>query len=89
MTLLVAQLTSLFNKDREHNEKISAFLASYKDNQDPANKTLESGLDPLYILVIAIQKANAANTTDFLSISQLDVKEPKTYKQAMSRPHAQ
>ncbi len=76
---LVAQLTSLLNKDWEDDAKVSAFLASYCDqDQDPGDKALESKLDPLHILATAIQKANAANTADFSLTSQLDVKEPET-----------
>lgn len=45
MTPLIAQLTSLLNKNWEDSKKITAFVASCKDNQDPGNKTLKSGLN--------------------------------------------
>ncbi len=87
---LVAQLTSLLDKDWEDYAKVSAFLASCCDqDQDPGNKALESKLDPLHILATAIQKANAANPADFSSTSQLDVEEPETYERAMSGPNTQ
>ncbi len=70
--------------------KVSAFSAScFDQDQDPPNKALESKLDPLHIIGIAIQKANAANPADFSSTSQLDVEEPETYKPAISGPRAQ
>ncbi len=88
--ILVAQLTSLLDKDWEDYAKVSAFLASsFGQDQDPGNEALESKLDPLYILATAIQKTNAANPADFSSISQLNVEEPETYEWAISGPHAQ
>lgn len=46
-------------------------------------------MDPFQVLAISIQKANAKNLADFLSATQLNVKKPETYKQAMGGPHAQ
>lgn len=50
---------------------------------------LKSEEDLLHILAISMQKANAASSAEFLSLSQFDIKKPKSYKQAINRPHVQ
>lgn len=61
--------------------KVSAFLASCNNqNHKPKNSTLQAKIDPIQIQAASIQKTNANNSADFLSIFQLDIKKTKTYK---------
>lgn len=50
---------------------------------------LNTGLDPLYILTNFLHKANFIDLDNFIFATQLDIKEPKTYKQTMSCSYAQ
>ncbi len=51
--------------------------------------TFEAAIDLFQILATSIQNVNVKNLVDFLSAIELDVKEPKTYKQAISGSYAQ
>lgn len=86
--ILLIQLALLFDKDWEAKEKIFAFLASYEEDHKLENNTCKAKIDLLHILATFIQKANVKNLVDFSSTSQLNVQEPETYKQAVSRLQA-
>lgn len=75
---LIALQTKLLDNDQKK-DHISI-------NQDKASDT---GLDPLHILAISLPKANSIDHGDFLFITHLNIKEPETYKQAMSCFHIQ
>ena len=78
---LITQLTQLFNKDWEEEERILAFLTSI----DQVKKTL----DWLYILATSFHKPNSTDPRDFVFSTQLDLKEPEIYEQAMSGSYTQ
>ena len=84
---LITQLAILLDNDWEENNKVTAFLASCY-NDDTVSKT-ETEIDSLHILATAIHKANARDASEFMSLTQLDVEEPKIYEQAMYGPHGQ
>lgn len=82
--MLITQFTSILNKNWEE-DQVSIFLILYQNTEDliPNN----DGQDFLDILAATIHKANVENLSDFFTISHLNVKEPKTYKQAMNKPN--
>lgn len=84
---LITQLATLLDNNWEESDKVTAFLASCK-NDDTGSK-VETETDPLHILATAIHKANAGDASEFTSSTQLDIKEPETYKQAMYGSHGQ
>lgn len=63
------------------------FLASCQSVEETVLNNDEQ--DPLHILVATIYKIHAKNPSNFSTTSHLNVEELETYKQAMSRPHAQ
>ncbi len=86
---LITELTLLLGKDWE-NDQVSAFLTTYKENEDKDSKKVSSiEQDPLHILATVIHKANTINPSEFTSSIQLNIKEPETYEQAISGPHVQ
>ncbi len=86
---LVTQLFTLLD-NWEQDTKVSVFLTSCcNQGQKSANEGLKTKEDPLHILAMHMQKANTASPAEFLSLSQFDVEELKTYEQAMNGPHIQ
>ncbi len=68
-------------------EVLITLLAKLLDNNWEEDHTsinqeylLNTGLDPLYILANFLHKANSIDSNDFIFGTQLDIKEPKTYK---------
>lgn len=55
-------------------------ISSCDQDQKLANKLFKNGENPLHILATLIQKVNLVNSANFLSLLQLGVKEPETYK---------
>lgn len=82
-TELIILLVNWLNNNWK-GEEISAFLSSI-DQED----TLNMALDPLQILGTILFKANSSDFGDFVLVTQLDIKEPETYKWAMSDSHAE
>lgn len=85
LNTLITHLISMLNEDWER-DQISTFLTLCQSTKNPVSNN--DGQDLLYILVATIHKANAKNPSNFSATSQLNVKEPETYKQTINRPHA-
>lgn len=77
----------MLDNDWEKSDKVTAFLAS-SYNHDSDSK-IELKTDSLHILATAIDKANIEDINEFTLLTQFNIKEPKTYKQAMYRSHKQ
>lgn len=85
--VLIIQLITLLENNWKKSNKVTAFLASYY-NDDTGSK-IKTEIDPFYILATATYKINTEDTSQFTSLTQLDVKKFETYKQAMYEPHRQ
>lgn len=83
----ITQLAILLDNDREKNDKVIVFLASYYNNNTGSKVKTET--NTLYILVTAIHKLNTGDTGKFTLSTQLDIKELEIYKLAMYRPDRQ
>lgn len=84
---LITQLVILLDNDWKEHNKVTVFLAScYNDDTD---SKVETKINPLHILATAIHKENARDVSEFTSSTQLNVKEPETYKRAIYGPHGQ
>lgn len=69
---------------------ISTFLTAYKKNKNADfSKANLIRQDLLHILATVIYKANIAKPSNLSSSTQLNIEEPKTYKQAINGPHVQ
>lgn len=75
---IIVKLTTLLDNDWEKSGKIIAFLASCYNN-DTGSK-VETKIDPLYILSIAIYNANIGDDNEFISSTQLNIKKVETYE---------
>lgn len=64
-------------------------MATCYDTSKEVGPKYDSGIEPLYILASVINKADVENASEFVMATQLDVKEPETYKWAMNGLHAQ
>lgn len=77
----IIELTLILERDWEEKVDIVTFIVFYKkQDHKPANSILDAEIDSFQILGTSIQKANTKNLADFLSATQLNVQEPKTYK---------
>lgn len=85
---LITELTSLLEKNWEK-DQVLAFLTIYEEDKEDKNlsRTNPTKEDLLHIQATIIHKANAVNPSNFFLPTQLNIKEPETYKQAMSRSH--
>lgn len=65
--VLITELISLLEKDWEE-DQVLTFLTTYKKDKDTVSRRTNSiEQNPLYILVMAIYKANTTNPNNFLS----------------------
>ena len=73
----IVQLTNLFGAWNEDDEKIEIMIMQTREKTELKHE------DPLKIFATRINLANAADEDQFVSSTQFDVKESKTYARAM------
>ena len=61
--VLITQLATLLDNDREESNKVTAFLA--RCYNDATGSKVETEIDPLHILATDIHKANAGDASEF------------------------
>lgn len=73
--VFIIQLVKLFDNNWTEDQKISIFLTSIDQKDAP-----DTSLNPSYILITSLYKANFIDPRNFIFATQLNIKESEIYK---------